>query len=172
MSYLHYTSGVGISMSILILLVVVLIGAYWMWPRPTLIYRRGAIYQRNFEELFIVEWDCKIVKWPTIYVKFVDTFFVADSSNITLTELHRRVNPSDEQLLLRLLNEDLEKFRVEAANEDRVTIKTPAGAKFDVELENTGWHFRHSQKTNHILTNRLPVALRHYRSSRSAQIDS
>jgi hypothetical protein len=159
-------------MTILLLLVAIPLLVYWLWPKPTLIYRRGSVYQRNFEEFFTIQWSCKIVKWSTSYVKYFDGIYAVDCSNVSLAELRRQTPPSEEQRLQRLLNQDLEGFRVIAVNEDRIIIKTPVGAKFDVELEDTGWHFRHSQKTHSLLTDRLPWALSHYRSSRSAQIES
>lgn len=119
-----------------------------------------------------MEWSCKVVSWQTLYVKFFDAIIIVDSNNISLAELKRHASPFDTQRLLRLLNEDLGKFRVTSINNDRVTIKTPAGGQFDVELEDTGWYFRHSQKSHPLLTDLIPWEIRRYRTSRAAQIES
>lgn len=139
------------------------LGLFLIWPRPKLVSRRGSIYHRQFKDFCVVEWDCRLFSWRVMYVKAHDTYYKVSCSNLSLAEIERTATVREENALRDLLFYDMLDFQVaEVLDLDRVIIETKCGARFDVELDETGWRFRHTGRADHVL-DRLPDELKQYR---------
>jgi hypothetical protein len=115
------------------------------WPKARLEHRRGSVYQRNFDEFFVVGWAFGLFHINVKYVVTRGQLFVVDSHNLSLAGLGRQASHYEGRIIAGLLNEDLHDFTVaRVLDDDQVMIRTLCGALFDLEREDDVWTYRHN----------------------------